>query len=79
MYSENQIQSLRKKYNKTLWTYIGVSVLSMAVSFFLVYRYLSADDSLIPWLIAAGAGLALAAIECAIERALGERMRIFCC
>lgn len=73
MYSENHMQSLRKKYNKTLWTYIGVSVLSMAVSFFLVYRYLSADDSLIPWLIAAGAGLALATIECAIERALYKR------
>lgn len=71
--NDTKLASLRKKYNKTLWTYIGVSVLSMAVSFFLVYRYLSADDSLIPWLIAAGAGLVLATIECAIERALYKR------
>ena len=30
MYSENQIQSLRKKYHKTLWAHIGLSALSVA-------------------------------------------------
>ena len=59
MYSENQLQSLRKKYNKTFWSYVGVSVLSMAAAFFLVYSSLLAVESLLPWLIASGVGLAL--------------------
>ena len=73
MYSDTQLTSLRKKYNKTLWTYIGISVLSMAVSFFLVYDYIAKDDSMIPWLVAAGIGLGLAAVEYAIERVLYKK------
>lgn len=73
MYSENQIQSLRKLYNKTLWTYIGVAALSMAAAIFLAYSPLFTDDSLIPWLIAAGIGLALSAVEYTIERALYKK------
>ena len=73
MYSENQLQSLRKKYNKTFWSYVGLSVLSMAAAFFLVYSPLLTVESLLPWLIAAGVGLALAAVEFAAERALYKR------
>ena len=73
MYSDTQLTSLRKKYNKTLWTYIGISVLSMTVSFFLVYDYIAKDDSMIPWLVAAGIGLGLAAVEYAIERVLYKK------
>ncbi len=73
MYSDTQLSSLRKKYNKTLWTYIGISVLSMTVSFFLVYDYIAKDDSMIPWLVAAGIGLGLAAVEYAIERVLYKK------
>ena len=73
MYSENQVQSLRKLYNKTLWTYIGVAALSVAAAVFLAYSPLFADDSLIPWLIAAGIGLMLSAVEYAIERALYKK------
>ena len=73
MYSENQLTSLRKKYNKTLWMYIGVSVLSVAAAFFLVYSPMVSSDSLLPWLVAAGIGLGLAAIEYAVERALYKR------
>ena len=73
MYSENQLQSLRKKYNKTFWSYVGVSVLSMAAAFFLVYSSLLAVESLLPWLIASGVGLALGAVEFAAERALYKR------
>ena len=73
MYSENQIQSLRKKYNKTLWAHIGLSALSVAAAFLLAYSPLFSPEELIPWLIAAGVGLALAAVEYAIERALFKR------
>ena len=73
MYSENQLQSLRKKYNKTFWSYVGLSVLSMAAAFFLVYSPLLTVESLLPWLIAAGVGLALAAVEFAAERALYKK------
>ena len=73
MYSDKHIQSLRKLYNKTLWTYIGVSVLSMAAAVFLAYSHISAADSPLPWLIAAGVGIALAAVEYATERALYRR------
>ena len=73
MYSENQIQSLRKKYNKTLWAHIGLSALSVAAAFLLAYSPLFSPEELIPWLIAAGVGLALAAVEYTIERALFKR------
>ena len=73
MYSENQVQSLRKKYNKTLWAHIGLSALSVAAAFLLAYSPLFSPEELIPWLIAAGVGLALAIVEYAIERALFKR------
>ena len=73
MYSENQIRSLRKKYNKTLWAHIGLSALSVAAAFLLAYSPLFTSEELIPWLIAAGVGLMLAAVEYAIERALFKR------
>ena len=73
MYSENQIQSLRKKYNKTLWAHIGLSALSVAAAFLLAYSPLFTPEELIPWLVAAGVGLVLAAAEYAIERALFKR------
>ena len=73
MYSENQIQSLRKKYNKTLWAHIGLSALSVAAAFLLAYSPLFSPEELIPWLVAAGVGLALAIVEYAIERALFKR------
>ena len=73
MYSENQIRSLRKKYNKTLWAHIGLSALSVAAAFLLAYSPLFSPEELIPWLIAAGVGLALALVEYAIERALFKR------
>lgn len=73
MYSENQIQSLRKKYHKTLWAHIGLSALSVPAALLLAYSPLFSPEELIPWLIAAGVGLALAAVEYAIERALFKR------
>lgn len=73
MYSENQIQSLRKKYNKTLWAHIGLSTLSVAAAFLLAYSPLFSPEELIPWLVTAGVGLGLAAAEYAIERALLKR------
>ena len=73
MYSENQIQSLRKKYNKTLWAHIGLSALPVAAAFLLAYSPLFSPEELIPWLVAAGVGLALAIVEYAIERALFKR------
>lgn len=73
MYSENQIQSLRKKYNKTLWAHIGLSALSVAAAFLLAYSPLFSPEELIPWLVAAGVGLALAIVEYVIERALFKR------
>lgn len=73
MYSENQIQSLRKKYHKTLWAHIGLSALSVAAAFLLAYSPLFSPEELIPWLVAAGVGLGLAAAEYAIERALLKR------
>ena len=73
MYSDNRSTSLRKLYNKILWTYIGVSVLSVAASILLVYRYISVDASPLPLLVAAGIGLALAAVEYFAERLLYKR------
>lgn len=73
MYSENQIQSLRKLYHKTLWTHVGAATLLVAAAIFLAYSPLFTDDSLIPWLIAGGIGLALSAAEYAIERALYKK------
>ena len=73
MYSENQIQSLRKKYHKTLWAHIGLSALSVPAALLLAYSPLFTPEELIPWLVAAGVGLGLAAVEYAIERALLKR------
>ncbi len=73
MHSENQVRSLRKLYNKTLWTHVGVAALSVAAAIFLSYSPLFTDDSLIPWLIAGGIGLTLSAAEYAIERALYKK------
>ena len=73
MYSENHMQSLRKLYNKTLWSHIGAAALSVAAAVFLAYSPLFTDDSLIPWLIAAGIGLVISAVEYAIERALYKK------
>ncbi len=73
MYSENQLTSLRKFYNKTLWMYIGISVLSMAAAFLLVYSPLFTVDALLPWLIAAWVGLGLSAVEYATERMLYKK------
>ena len=75
MYSENQIRSLRKKYNKTLWAHIGLSALPVAAAFLLAYSPLFSPEELIPWLVAAGVGLALAIVEYAIERALFKRCK----
>ena len=68
--NENQLTALRKKYNKLLWLHIGISAFTVAASFFLVSSSLFTPDDLIPWLIAAGIGLALAIVEYAVERAL---------
>ena len=73
MYSENQVRSLRKLYHKTLWTHVGVATLLVAAAIFLVYSPLFTDESLSPWLIAGGIGLALSAAEYAIERALYKK------
>lgn len=73
MYAENQLTTLRKKYNKTLWTYIGVSVLSMTAAFLLLYGQATASATPLRWLILAGVGLVLAAIEYAVERTLYKK------
>ncbi len=73
MYSENQVQALRKLYNKTLWTYIGAAVLSVAVTAILVVGPLSSGVQILHWLIAAWIGLALAATEYIVERVLYKR------
>lgn len=73
MYSENQLASLKKTYNKTLWTYIGVSALAVAGTFLMMYSPSFAPTNFIPWLFAAGAGLVLAIVEYALERALYKK------
>ena len=71
--NDTKLASLRKKYNKTLWAHIGLSALSVAAALLLAYSPLFTPEELIPWLVAAGVGLGLAAVEYAIERALLKR------
>ena len=71
--NDTKLASLRKKYHKTLWAHIGLSALSVAAAFLLAYSPLFSPEELIPWLVAAGVGLGLAAVEYAIERALFKR------
>lgn len=65
--------ALRKLYNKTLWSYIGIAVLSVAATAFLVVGPLYSSDQLIPWLVAAWIGLALAVVEYIVERILYKK------
>ena len=73
MYSENQIQSLRKKYNRTLWSYIGIAALSVAATALLIFGPLYNSDQMLSWLIAAWIGLLLAVVEYVVERALYKK------
>lgn len=73
MYSENQIQSLRKLYNRTLWSYIGIAALSVAATAFLVVGNMIHNGQALHWVAAAWVGLALAAVEYVIERTLYKK------
>ena len=73
MHSENQVQSLRKLYNRTLLIYAGTSLLFMATAFILAYSPLFSVELLLPWLLAAWIGIGLAVSEYFIERALYKK------
>ncbi len=68
--NDKQQASLRKLYKKTLWAHIGISAMALAAAILLSYSPVSSSEQMIPWLIAAGVGLVLAAAEYAVERAL---------
>ena len=70
MHSENQVRSLRKLYNRTLWSYIGIATLSVAATAFLVVGNMIHNGQALHWVAAAWVGLALAAVEYFIERTL---------
>lgn len=73
MHSESQVQSLRKLYNRTLWSYIGIAALSVAATAFLVVGNMVSSGQALHWVAAAWVGLALAAVEYFIERALYKK------
>ena len=73
MHSESQVRSLRKLYNRTLWSYIGVAALSVAATAFLVVGNMIHNGQALHWVAAAWVGLALAAVEYVIERALYKK------
>lgn len=73
MYSENQVRSLRKLYNRTLWSYIGIAALSVAATAFLVVGNMIHNGQALHWVAAAWVGLALAAVEYVIERTLYKK------
>ena len=73
MHSESQVQSLRKLYNRTLWSYIGVAALSVAATAFLVVGNMISNGQALHWVAAAWVGLALAAVEYLIERTLYKK------
>ena len=73
MHSESQVQSLRKLYNRTLWSYIGIAALSVAATAFLVVGNMINNGQALRWVAAAWVGLALAAVEYVIERTLYKK------
>ena len=73
MHSENQVRSLRKLYNRTLWSYIGIAALSVAATAFLVVGNMINNGQALRWVAAAWVGLALAAVEYIIERTLYKK------
>ena len=73
MHSENQVRSLRKLYNRTLWSYIGIAALSVAATAFLVVGNMINNGQALHWVAAAWVGLALAAVEYIIERTLYKK------
>ena len=73
MHSENQVRSLRKLYNRTLWSYIGIAALSVAATAFLVVGNMIHNGQALRWVVAAWVGLALAAVEYVIERTLYKK------
>ena len=73
MHSESQVRSLRKLYNRTLWSYIGIAALSVAATAFLVVGNMINNGQAIRWVVAAWVGLALAAVEYIIERTLYKK------
>ena len=73
MYSDNQKVALRKLYNKTLWSYIGVAALSVAATAFLIVGNVVHSDQALYWVAVAWVGLGLAAVEFLIERTLYKK------
>lgn len=73
MHSENQVRSLRRLYNRTLWSYIGIAALSVAATAFLVVGNMIHNGQALHWVAAAWVGLALAAVEYLIERTLYKK------
>ena len=73
MHSESQVRSLRKLYNRTLWSYIGIAALSVAATAFLVVGNMINNGQALRWVVAAWVGLALAAVEYLIERTLYKK------
>ena len=73
MHSESQVRSLRKLYNRTLWSYIGIAALSVAATAFLVVGNMIHNGQALHWVVAAWVGLALAAVEYVIERTLYKK------
>ena len=73
MHSENQVRSLRRLYNRTLWSYIGIAALSVAATAFLVVGNMIHNGQALRWVAAAWVGLALAAVEYVIERTLYKK------
>ena len=58
MHSESQVRSLRKLYNRTLWSYIGIAALSVAATAFLVVGNMIHNGQALHWVAAAWVGLA---------------------
>ena len=73
MHSESQVRSLRRLYNRTLWSYIGIAALSVAATAFLVVGNMINNGQALHWVVAAWVGLALAAVEYFIERTLYKK------
>ena len=49
MHSESQVRSLRKLYNRTLWSYIGVAALSVAAMAFLLLGNMVSSSQALHW------------------------------